>query len=189
MRLRLEIAPWWVHLVLHSQLALGVLAVAFWDGELSATKVAVSVSVSAVLGVWFALAGRKRATFVRETLSAVEPERRAEAFNAPLFGPIPTDPAVLRAAAALAQPNLGSTPTKWMAVYAALLILTNLNAQPKVGDLLMVAFFTAMGVYTWISPIRLDARAQLLIQATELQEIADGHNDGSPITKPLRVQR
>ncbi len=173
-------------MVLYSLLTLGVLAVAFWDGEQSTTKVAASGSVSAVLGLWFALAGRKRATFVRETLSAVEPERQAEAFNAPLFGPIPTDPAVLRAAAALAQPNLGSTPTKWMAVYAALLILANLDGQLRVRDLVMVAFFAAMGVYTWISPIRLDARAQLLIQAVERQKFVDGHNDGSPITQPLR---
>lgn len=162
---------------------------AFWDDGVSTTKVAVSASISAVLGLWFARVGRKRAAFVRETLGALEPKRRAEAFNAPLFGPIPTDPAILRAAAALAQPNLGSTPTKWMAVYAALLILTNLDGQLRVRDLVMVAFFAAMGVYTWISPIRLDARAQLLIQAVERQKFVDGHNDGSPITEPLRVQR
>ncbi|TDZ43148.1 hypothetical protein CCUG63695_03128 [Mycobacteroides franklinii] len=178
-----------MHWALYSLLTLGALAVAFWGGELSTTKVAVSVSISGVLGLWFARAGRKRAAFVRETLIAVEPERRAEAFNAPLFGPIPTDPTVLRAAAALAQPNLGSTPTKWMAVYAALLILTHLDGQLRVRDLVVVAFFAAMGVYAWISPIRLDARAQLLIQAAERQEIAGGHNDGSPITEPLRVQR
>ncbi|WP_234797999.1 hypothetical protein [Mycobacteroides chelonae] len=165
------------------------MALAFWDDGVSTTKVAVSASISAVPGLWFALVGRKRAAFVRETLGALEPKRRAEVFNAPLFGPIPTDPAILRAAAALAQPNLGSTPTKWMAVYATLLILTNLDGQPRVRDLVMVAFFAAMGVYAWISPIRLDARAQLLIQALERQELVDGHNDGSPITEPLWVQR
>lgn len=175
--------------MLYSLLTLGALAVAFWDGGLSTTKVTVSVSISAVLGLWFARAGRKRVAFVRETLSAVESERRAEAFNAPLFGPIPADPDVLRAAVVLAQPNIGSTPVKWMAVYAALLILTNLDGRPKVGDLMMVAFFSAMAVYSWISPIRLDARAQLLIQAAEQQAIVNGHDDGSPITKPLRVQR
>lgn len=175
--------------MLYFLLILGTLALAFWDGEPSTTKVAVSASISAVLGLWFARVGRKRVAFVRETLSAVESERRAEAFNAPLFGPIPADPDVLRAAAALAQPNLGSTPVKWMAVYAALLILTNLDGRLKVSDLLMVAFFSAMGVYSWISPIRLDARAQLLIQASEQQPIVNGHDGESPITQPLRLHR
>lgn len=178
-----------MHWALYFLLALGALVVAFWGDEPSTTKVTVSASISVALGLWLARVGRKRVAFVRETLSAVEPERRAEAFNAPLFGPIPTDPATLRAAAQLAQPNLGSTPAKWFAVYALLLILLNLDGQPKVRDLVIVAFFTAMAVYSWVNPIRLDARAQLLIQANERQEIVDGHDDGSPITKPLRVQR
>lgn len=178
-----------MHWALYLLLTLGTLAVVFWDGEPSATKVTVTASISAALGLWLARVGRKRAAFVRETLSTVEPERQADAFNAPLFGPIPTDPAVLRAAAQLAQPNLGSTPTKWMTAYALLLILSNLDGHTKVSDLLMVAFFSAMAVYSWISPIRLDARAQLLIQAAEQQAIVNGHDDDSPITKPLRVQR
>lgn len=175
--------------MLYVLLTLGILAVAFWDDAPSATKVVVIASISVALGLWLAHLGRKRAAFVRETLSTVVPERRAEAFNAPLFGPIPTDPATLRAATQLAQPNLGGTPAKWLAVYAVLLILTRLDGQLKVRDLVMVAFFAAMGVYSWVSPIRLDARAQLLIQASERLDIANGHDDGSPITKPLRVQR
>ncbi|OHU71838.1 hypothetical protein BKG86_01745 [Mycobacteroides chelonae] len=174
---------------MYSLLTLGAVALAFWDDGVSTTKVAVSASISAVPGLWFALVGRKRAAFVRETLGALEPKSRAEAFNAPLFGPIPTDPAILRAAAALAQPNLGSTPTKWMAVYATLLILTNLDGQLKVRDLVIVAFFAAMGVYSWINPIRLDARAQLLIQASERQAIVNDHDGDSPITQPLRLRR
>lgn len=188
-RLRLEIAPWWVHWALYCLLALGMLTVAFWDGEPSATKLTVSASVSAALGLWLALVGRRRVAFVRETLSTVEPERRAEAFNAPLFGPIPTDPAVLRAAALLAQPNLGSTPTKWVTVYTVLLILSNLDGQPNVRDLVMVAFFAAMAAYSWISPIRLDARAQLLVEAAGRQAIVDGHDDDAPITQPLELRR
>ncbi|MBE5436990.1 hypothetical protein E3G42_001759 [Mycobacteroides abscessus] len=189
MRLRLEIAPWWAHGGLYFLLILGTLALVFWDGEPSTTKVAVSVSISAVLGLWFARGSRKQVAFVRETLSTVEPEHRVEAFNATLFGPIPTDPATLRAAAQLARPNLAGTPAKWMAVYAVLLILTHLDEQPKVSDLVMTAFFAAMAVYSWINPIRLDARARLLVQADEQQDIIDGHNDCSPITEPLRLRR
>ncbi|MEU9806201.1 hypothetical protein [Mycobacterium sp. NPDC050853] len=189
MRLRLEIAPWWAHWALYFLLTLGALAVGFWNGEPSTIKVVASTSISAVLGLWFARIGRKRAAFVHETLSTVEPERRAEAFNAPLFGPIPTDPATLRAATQLAQPNLGSTPTRWMAVYAVLLMLANLDGHFKVRDLVMVALFAAMGVYSWINPIRLDARAQLLIQASERQAFLNSDSDDSSTTQPLRLQQ
>lgn len=170
-------------------LPFGLLAMFFWEGELSTTQVAVSGSLSVALVLWFVRVSRKRVVFVRETLSAVEPERRAEAFNAPLFGPVPTDPAILRAAALLAQPNLGGRPSRWMAVCAVLLFLTNFDGHLKVSDLVMVAIFAALGVYSWIDPIRLDARAQLLVEAAGRQAIVDGHDDDSPGAQPLELRR
>lgn len=85
-------------------------------------------------------------------------------------GPVPTDSVVLHAATQLAQPNLGrkGDPLGLLSIgIIATVTSDNLNR------ISMLAFlcFAAIGGYQAINPALLDARAQLLAQATKQAEL------------------
>lgn len=135
---------------------------------------------------------RKRAAVLREVLKDVAPQYHRAVYNARNFGPTPTDPAALQAAARLAAPNLGEQRSVWMIVAAAIFILTRIPDALAGGlglqDFAMAVCFTATAVYGWINPVRLDARAQLVTQAAARLPIIN--HDDLTSTQPLpRIMR
>ncbi|MGC7268555.1 hypothetical protein RBA06_21210, partial [Mycobacteroides abscessus subsp. abscessus] len=118
-----ELAPWPAHGVFFTSVLFGGIAVLFFDNTSSIAEFGVAATASVLIGLWIGLSHRKRAAVLREVLKGVAPQYHRQAYNAPHFGPIPTDPAALHAAARLAAPNLGEQRSPGMAVVGVLVVL------------------------------------------------------------------
>ncbi|WP_157932345.1 hypothetical protein [Mycobacteroides abscessus] len=187
MGLRFELAPWPAHWVFFTSVLFGGIAVLFFDNTSSIAEFGVVGTASVLIGLWIGLSHRKRAALLREVLKDVAPQYHRQAYNAPNFGPIPTDPAALRAAARLAAPNLDKQRSGWMIVAATIFILTRFPDALAGGlglqDFAMAVCLSAMAVYGWINPVRLYSRAQLVTQAAARLPIIN--HDDSTSTQPL----
>ncbi|SHR74898.1 hypothetical protein [Mycobacteroides abscessus] len=187
MGLRFELAPLPAHWVFFTSVLFGGIAVLFFDNTSSTPEFGVAAAGSVLVGLWIGLSHRKRAAFLREVLKDVAPQYHRQVYNAPNFGPIPTDPAALWAAARLAAPNLGEQRSTGMAVVGVLVVLGRipdaLNHNLDLQDFALAVCLAATAVYGWIHPVRLDARAQLVTQAAAHLPIIN--NDDSTSTQPL----
>ena len=187
MGLKFILAPWPAHWVFFTSVLFGGIAVLFFDHTSSTPEFGVAATASVLIGLWISVSLRKRAAVLRELLKDVAPQYHRAVYNAPNFGPIPTDPAALRAAARLAAPNLGEQRSIWMIVAAAIFILTRIPDALAGGlglqDYALAVCLAATAVYGWINPVRLDARAQLVTQAAARLPIIN--YDDSTSTQPL----
>lgn len=187
MGLRFELAPWPAHWLLFTSVLFGGIAVLFFDNTSSTPEFGVAAAVSVLIGLWISLSHRQRAAFLREVLKDVAPQYHRQVYSAPTFGPVPTDPAALRAAARLAAPNLGEQRSAWMIVAAVPFGLTRipdaLDGSLGLQDSALLVCLAVIGVYGWVNPVRLDARAQLVTQAAARLPIIN--SDNTATTQPL----
>lgn len=90
----------------------------------------------------------------------VAPPNSREVYNAPNFGPVPTDPAALRVAARLAAPKPGEQRSSWMIVAAVVFGLARIPDAFSGGlglqNFTPAVCLTTTAVYGWINPVRLD---------------------------------
>jgi hypothetical protein len=165
-----KLARWWLRWPVYSTLLFLVLLALSWDGKTHASWLITLTSIAAVVGFVAALADRKDSFVAREVVKDLSPQQRSQAVRATRTGPVPADPATLHAAARLAQPNLGKKgdPCGLMMVgIFSAISFDNLNRINMLGLLCLAA----IGTYQMTNPARLDARAQLLDQATKQTEL------------------
>ncbi|WP_237159648.1 hypothetical protein [Mycobacteroides abscessus] len=179
MWIRLALAPWWIQWLAYSALIFiaAVVPVAIINredeqGQWLGWWIGIAV-VALVVGLVCALAARSRAPQLYQALDGLTPAQYRQASKAVLFGPIPTDPAIRRAAARLAERQRSSTSPK---LRKALLWIMAANVFIQLGSsafgsritfatLSSATIFAAMAVFWWLYPPLLEARAQLLAVA------------------------
>ncbi|WP_234881078.1 hypothetical protein [Mycobacteroides salmoniphilum] len=179
MWIKLALAPWWIQWLVYSALiftAAGV-PVAIINrneqGQWLGWWIGIAV-VALVVGLVWALAARSRAPQLRQLLDGLAPAQYRQAAKAVLSGPIPTDPAIRRAAARLAQRAVERQFPRISPVVCQLLMWAmGVNALFQVGSAALgatisfvtvfnAAVFSGMAVFWWLYPSLLQARAHLL---------------------------
>lgn len=177
--IRLALAPWWIQWLAYSALifiAAGV-PVAIINredeqGQWLGWWIGIAV-VALVVGLVCALAARSRAPQLYQAFDGLTPAQYRQASEAVLFGPIPTDPAIRRAAARLAERQRSSTSPKlrkallWIMAANVFIQLGSsaLGSKITFATLSSATIFAAMAVFWWLYPPLLEARAQLLAVA------------------------
>ncbi|MBF9350318.1 hypothetical protein BKG80_06790 [Mycobacteroides chelonae] len=181
--IRLALAPWWIQWFAYSALifiAAGIPVAVInredKQGQWLGWWIGIAV-VALVVGLVWALAARSRAPQLHQMLDGLTPAQYRQASKAVLFGPIPSDPAIRRAAAHLAQ-NTIERQLRVMspAVRKFLIGSMAVNVLIQVGisatgatisftTVFNAAVFTGTAVYWWLYPPLLEARAQLLAGA------------------------
>lgn len=164
MELRLEIAPLWLRWPIYSSLVFVVFLALTWDGKTSSLGLTACAAMSAAVASVWALVGRDDIFAAREALKGLTPQQRSQAIRATRTGAVPTDSAVLRAAARLAQPNLGNKGDLFGLPFVGLIAAINFGDLNRVNMLAWMCL-AAIATYQAVNPTRLEARAQLLDQA------------------------
>ncbi|WP_227457841.1 hypothetical protein [Mycobacteroides chelonae] len=179
MWIRLALAPWWIQWPVYSALiftAAGI-PVAIINrneqGQWLGWWIGIT-TVALVGGLAWALATRSRTPQLRQLLDGLTPAQYRQASKAVLSGPIPTDPAIRRAAARLAQntierqlrimsPAVRRFLIGSMAVNVIIQVGISANgATISFATVCNAAVFTWAAVFWWLYPPLLEARAELL---------------------------
>jgi hypothetical protein len=168
-----KIARWWLRWPVYSTLFFLVLVALSWDGKTHASWLITLASFAAVVGFVAALADRKDSLAARDVVKDLSPQQRSQAMRATRRGPVPADPAVLHAATRLAQPSLGKKGDPWGLMVVGIFTAISFDDLNRI-NMLGVLCLAAIGSYQMINPARLDARAQLLDQATKHAELDPG---------------
>ncbi|WP_237161201.1 hypothetical protein [Mycobacteroides salmoniphilum] len=182
MWIRLALAPWWIQWPVYTALIFtgAGIPVAIINrneqGQWLGWWIGIAV-VALVCGLVWSLAAWSRAPELHRLLDGLTPAQYRQATKAVLSGPIPTDPAIRRAAARLAeravQRRLGITTP---GVRKFLIGIMSINVLFRLGDfafgrpVTFINFSTAVAfagaaVFYWLYPPLLEARAQLLAGA------------------------
>ena len=168
--IRLALAPWWIQWFAYSALifiAAGIPVAVInredKQGQWLGWWIGIAV-VALVVGLVWALAARSRAPQLHQMLDGLTPAQYRQASKAVLFGPIPSDPAIRRAAAHLAQ-NTIERQLRVMspAVRKFLIGSMAVNVLIQVGisatgatisftTVFNAAVFTGTAVYWWLYP-------------------------------------
>ncbi len=176
--IRLALAPWWIQWLVYSALIFTTAGIPVAiinhneQGQWLGWWIGIAV-VALVVGLVWALAAWTKAPQLRQMLDGLTPAQYQQATKAVLSGPIPTDPAIRRAAARLAERQRSSTSPK---LRKALLWIMAANVFIQLGSsalgskitfttLSSATMFAAMAVFWWLYPPLLEARAQLLAGA------------------------
>ncbi|RIS79124.1 hypothetical protein D2E44_20900 [Mycobacteroides abscessus] len=178
--IRLALAPWRIQWLAYSALifiAAGI-PVAIINredkqGQWLGWWIGIAV-VALVVGLVWALAARSRAPQLQQLLDGLTPAQYRQAAKAVLSGPIPTDPAIRRAAARLAQNTIDRQLRMMTPVVRKFLIgsmavnvfiqvgISATGATISFATVCNAAVFTWAAVFWWLYPPLLEARAQLL---------------------------
>lgn len=173
--IRLALAPWWIQWTAYAILiftAAGIPVAVInhrEPGRWLGWWIGIAV-VALVVGLVWSLAARSRAPQLRQLLDGLTPAQHRQAAKAVLSGPIPTDPAIRRAAARLAERQRTSLSPGlrkaliWIMVADTLMQLGTSAFGSKItfATLSSASTFAAMAVFWWLYPSVLEARAQLL---------------------------
>ncbi|SKD37018.1 Uncharacterised protein [Mycobacteroides abscessus subsp. massiliense] len=170
MELRLEIAPLWLRWPIYSSLIFVALLALTWNGKTSELGLTACMAISAAATSVWVLVGRDNIFAAREALKGLTPQQRSQAIHATRAGAVPTDSVVLHAAARLAQPNLGKKGDLFGLPFVGLIAAMNFGDLNRVNMLAWMCLAAVAACQT-INPTRLDARAQLLDQATKHGEL------------------
>ncbi|MFA4083755.1 hypothetical protein [Mycobacteroides salmoniphilum] len=162
----MEIAPLWLRWPIYSSLIFVVLLALTWNGKTSELGLTACAAISAgVASVW-TLVGRDDIFAAREAMKGLTPQQRSQAIRATRAGAVPTDSAVLLAARRLSQPNLGKKGDLFGLPFVGVIAAMNFGDLNRVNMLAWMCL-AAIATYQAINPTRLEARAQLLDQATK----------------------
>lgn len=178
--IRLALAPWWIQWPVYTALIFttaGVpVAIINRDEQGQWLGWWIGIAIVALVGglVW-ALATRSRAPQLRQLLDGLTPAQYRQASKAVLSGQIPTDRAIRRVAARLAQraverqfgtmtPGVRRFLIGAMAVYVAFQLGDFALGKPvSPNNFFTAVLFAAAAVHWWLYPPLLEARAQLLV--------------------------
>lgn len=180
--IRLALAPWWIQWPVYTALIFTTAGIPVAiinrneQGQWLGWWIGIAM-VALVVGLVWALAARSRAPQLHQMLDGLTPAQYRQAAKAVLSGPIPTDSAIRRAAARLAQNAverqlrvMSPTVRKALIGFMALNVLIQLSV-PAFGSTISfstvsnAATFTGIAVFWWLYPPLLEARAQLLADA------------------------
>lgn len=173
--IRLALAPWWIQWLVYTALiftAAGIPVAVInrnEPGQWLGWRIGIAV-VALLVGLVWSWAARSRAPQLRQLLDGLTPAQYRQAAKAVLSGPIPTDPAIRRAAARLAERQRTSLPPGlrkaliWIMAADTLMQLGTSAFGSKItfATLSSATIFAAMAVFWWLYPPLLEARAQLL---------------------------
>ncbi|WP_234804788.1 hypothetical protein [Mycobacteroides abscessus] len=178
MWIRLALAPWWIQWLAYSALIFTTagIPVAIVNrhepGQWLGWWIGIAI-VALVVGLVCSLAARSRAPQLRQMLDGLTPAQYRQATRAVLSGPIPSDPAVQRAAAQLAERWSSAMSPRFHKVLvwtmAANVVIqlggSAFGSKITFTTLSSATMFAAMAVFWWLYPPLLEARAQLLAGA------------------------
>ncbi|SHP03728.1 Uncharacterised protein [Mycobacteroides abscessus subsp. abscessus] len=177
--IRLALAPWWIQWLVYSAPIFTTAGVPVAiinlkeQGQWLGWWIGIAI-VALIGGLVWALAAWTKAPQLRQLLDGLTPAQYRLAAKAVLSGPIPTDPAIRRAAARLAasavQRRLGATTPgvrKFLIGTMFVTILFRLGDFAFGRPVTFVNFYTAvlfagLAVFYWLYPPLLAARAELL---------------------------
>lgn len=169
--LRLALAPWWVQWPVYSAAYFVVWTLYIYVFVPRQIWI-VSVGVSIVLGLLFSLfQGRKHRQELLPMVADIAPGDYREIAGAPRVGLPPADPVVLHAAARVAyyrafvSMRQRQISAVMMAFCMGWLMIYSVMEGVSIAGLLLAALVGIYGAYSWINPLLLQARSDILVQA------------------------